>query len=479
MSKNPPQLFGVNLPQTNRIKLKNSIKSMKSAEKNVLYFHYSEFLLRANRNPWYKDTLNRANLSAIDGKGLHWAMWSTMNAGFLPQLYKLFFIYFPWLLRIPIFIMIFTIQLGVNLIVGFSTLLFRWNFSRRTKNEVILGRDFVYDLLQIAEQKSWKTVIIGGSSESDDVSNTLIRKIFPRLRLISWSRSYTSLLMQDQVLPEFVGQTLSNENVCQLFPDLHEAKQYIQKEKPDLVLVCLGGASGRQEFFIDHLAQDKSVSFALATGLGAAIDHLGGGAKQTQAPKWMISIGLEWLHRFISQPYRRKRIWDSIFTLWWWTTVQQFMQGTQSRPTVVNILSSAKKEILLVKRRNVLPGDIGWSFVQGGIEKNELPEVSGIREIHEEVGLEKHHLKAYLPSKYSNIEMYSISFLRFVLLEARFDSSKNYVNFVEYYGTKNPAVNWENQEAKWVDPNLVSTLLSVEKRFDWEYATEIIKATSP
>jgi exopolysaccharide biosynthesis WecB/TagA/CpsF family protein len=474
MSNKSPQLFGVNLPQTSGMKLKNTIKSMKIGEKNVLYFHYSEFLLRANRNPWYKDTLNRATISAIDGKGLHWAMWTTMNEGFLPQFYKLFFIYFPLIIRVPIFILMFGIQLLVNLSTGLFTLLFRLNFTRRTRNEVILGRDFVYDLLKIAETKNWKTVIIGGSSESDAFTNILIQKIFPRLNLISWSRSYTSLLMRDQVLPEFIGQTLSSENVCQLFPDLHEAKQYIQKEKPDLVLVCLGGASGRQEFFIDHLAQDKTVSFSLATGLGAAIDHLGGGAQQKQAPKWMISLGLEWLHRFIGQPYRRKRIWDSIFTLWWWTTVQQFMQGTQSRSTVVNILSNSKKEILIVKRRNVLPGDIGWSFVQGGIEKNELPEVAGIREIQEEVGLEKHHLKAYLPSKYSNIEMYSVSFLRFVLLGARHDSSKNYVNFVEYYGTKKPAVNWENQEAKWVNRHSVNTLLSIEKRFDWEYASQIL-----
>jgi exopolysaccharide biosynthesis WecB/TagA/CpsF family protein len=478
MSNKPPQLFGVNLPQMRATQLKNTIKSLKRGEKNVLYFHYSEFLLRANRNPWYKDTLNRATMSAIDGKGLHWAMWATMNEGFLPRFYKLFFIYFPWALRMPIFLFMFGIQLVVNLTTGFLTLLFRWNFTKRTKNEVILGRDFVYDLLKIAETKEWKTVIIGGSTESDEFTNTLIRKIFPQLNLISWSRSYTSLLMRDQVLPEFIGQTLSSENVCQLFPDLHEAKQYIQKEKPDLVLVCLGGSSGRQEFFIDHLAQDQTIRFTLATGLGAAIDHIGGGAQQKKAPNWMILLGLEWLYRFIRQPYRRKRIWDSIFTLWWWTTAQQFMQGTQSRSTVVNILSNTHKEILLVKRRNVLPGDIGWSFVQGGIEKNELPEIAGIREIHEEVGLEKYHLKAYLPSKYSNIEMYSVSFLRFLLLGARFESSKNFVNFVEYYGSKKPSVNWENQEARWVNLSKVGTLLSIEKRFDWEYATQVIKDLS-
>ncbi len=472
-----PSLFGVYLPQTSAHSIKQKIKGLKRhlSKKHVLYFHYSEFLLRANRNPWYKDTLNRGNMSAIDGKGLGWAMWATMDEGVIPKVYKLIFIYFPLILRLPIFILCFALQLGVNFITGLCTLLFKLDLSKRTKNEILLGRDFVYDLLRIAEQKGFKTLILGGSSESDQFTAQLIKQLFPTLNLISWARSYTSLLMRDQVLPEFINKTLNSENVCQFFPDLQEAKQFIKSEKPDIILVCLGGASGRQEFFIDNLYKDPDVDFLLATGLGAAIDHLGGGRKQTVAPKWMVSAGLEWLHRFITQPYRRKRIWDSIFTLWWWTTVEQFMRGTQGRPTVINILTNEKKEVLMVKRRNIIPGDLGWTFAQGGIDLNELAEVAGIREIHEEVGFEKHLLKSYLPSHYSQTEYYSVSFLRFVLLGARYERAENIINFVEYYGTKKPIPNWENQDAQWFDQRDIMTHLSVEKRPDWEKAVKILK----
>jgi 8-oxo-dGTP pyrophosphatase MutT (NUDIX family) len=281
--------------------------------------------------------------------------------------------------------------------------------------------------------------------------------------------------MQDKILPEFIGETLNSENVCQFFPDLWEAKKYIKQEKPDLILVCLGGSSGRQEFFIDNIYQDPQMEFLLATGLGAAIDHLGGGAKQSVAPKWMINSGLEWLHRMIHQPYRRKRVFDSIVTLWWWTTVQQFIQDTQSRPTVINILSNKNKEILLVKRRNILPGDVGWTFVQGGIEKKELPEIAGIREIVEEVKLEKNKLRAYLPSTFSDKETNTVSFLRFLVQGAKYDSSKNFLNFVEYSGDKTPTTNWENMEAKWFDHRDVINMLSIEKRKDWTKAVEVIK----
>jgi exopolysaccharide biosynthesis WecB/TagA/CpsF family protein len=472
-----PTLFGVKLPQITKFELKEKIRKLKRnlSKKNVLYFHYSEFLLRANRNPWYKDTLNNGNLAAIDGKGLHWAMWTTMKTGFLPDLFKKYFVYLHIVLRIPSFLILFFFQLWINLFVGLFTLTTKFNFTKRTKNQVILGRDFVYDLLKIAETNKLKTLLLGGSSESDEVTKTLINKLFPKLKLSIWSRSFTSLLMKDQFLPEFVGQTLNSENVCQFFPDLYEAKKFIKSEKPDLVLVCLGGGSGRQEFFIDNIYKDKNIDFLLATGLGAAVDHLGGGAKQTEAPKWMQSAGLEWLYRFIKQPYRRKRVFDSIVTLWWWTTVQQFMVGTQARPTVVNILTNSQKEVLLVKRRDILPGDVGWTFVQGGIEKNEIPEIAGIREIQEETGLETTKLQTYLPSSYSNIEPLPISFLRFVIMGCRYDSAKNYINFVEYSGLKKPQPNWENSEAKWFDHREVFANLSVEKRENWTKALEIIK----
>jgi exopolysaccharide biosynthesis WecB/TagA/CpsF family protein len=477
MAHSKPTLFGIQLPQTSKKIIKSRISRLTRnlSQKHVLYFLYSEFLLRANRNPYYKDTLNRANMNAIDGKGLHWAMWATMHTGFLPSLYSTSIIRFPTFLRIPLFVLLFGIQLAINLLTGFVTLILRISYTSRTHNEVVLGRDFVYDLLGIAEKKGFKTLILGGSSESDQITRSLIQQFFPKLDIISWSRSSTSLLMRDQVLPELSSEILNSTNVCQFFPDLADAKHYIQEEKPDLILVCLGGASGRQEFFIDNLYQDPSVDFLLATGLGAAIDHLGGGKKQTIAPRWMIQLGLEWLHRFIHQPYRRKRILDSILTLWWWTTVEQFMQHAHARPTVVNIVTNTEKQVLLVKRRNILPGDIGWTFVQGGIERGELAEAAGIREIEEEVRLEKKHLKTYLPATFSDIETYSISFVRFMLMGAKYNSSKNTINFVEYTGTKNPRANWENADAKWFDQREVLSKLSIEKQKDWINAVQLVK----
>jgi exopolysaccharide biosynthesis WecB/TagA/CpsF family protein len=469
-------LFGIVLPHITKFQLKERIRRLtSSSSKQILYFHYSEFLLRANRNPWYKDTLNRATISAIDGKGLHWAMWSMIKTGIIPLVFSKT-IHTPIFIRIPIFLVLFVIQLIINIFSGFFSLVLKINYTDRTKNEVILGRDFIYDLLRIATEKNWKTLIIGGSRQSDEITKSFIHKLFPDLKLDLWTRDPKTLLMKDQVLPEYEHQVLNSENVCQFFPDLWEAKKHIISSKPDLILVCLGGASGRQEFFIDNLYQDKNVDFTLATGLGAAFDHLGGGDQQPIAPAWMIKSGLEWLYRLFTQPKRRKRIIDSIVTLWWWTTLYQFQQYGISRPTVVNIVHNHDKEILMVKRREILPGDVGWSFVQGGIENRENTKQAGLREVVEEAKLEPKLLTTYFEPILSQNEDYAVSLIRFILLGARYSRAKKYINFVEYSGNSLPKNNYENSEAAWFDHRHIISNLSIEKRPEWIKALEHIKS---
>ena len=464
----PPRLFGVTLPQTTKFLLRERLRRLKStSKKHVLYFHYSEFLLRANRNPWYKETLNRATLSAIDGKGLHWALWTSLHPAPLPRLYALF-LDAPVVVRCGIFLVLFCAQLGLNFFSGLFSLLLNLNYTQRTGNEVILGRDFIYDLLRIGRDKGWKTLIISGSRQADELTHKFITNLFPGLDLKLWTRESTSLLMRDKVLPEFAGQTLNNQNVTRFFPDLGEAKKYIQKEKPQLILVCLGGASGRQEFFIDNLYQDENVDFVLATGLGAAVDHLGGGSGQRVAPKWMTKTGLEWLFRFLTQPGRRGRIWDSIFTLYWWTTVEQFQKVGRARKTVVNLVDNLEEKVLLVERKNLVPGDIDWGFVQGGVGPKEKPEQAGLREIVEEVGLEPGQLELYRQAEYTGTEEYPVSFARFFFQGAKYRRSQKFLNYVTYTGQSVPKTNWENRQAKWFEAVAIKDYLALDKHPDWQ-----------
>jgi N-acetylglucosaminyldiphosphoundecaprenol N-acetyl-beta-D-mannosaminyltransferase len=74
--------------------------------------------------------------------------------------------------------------------------------------------------------------------------------------------------------------------------------QLIAAAKPDMVIVGLGAP--KQELWVHaHRAQ---IAAPVALCVGATIDFLAG--EKRRAPVWMRRVGLEWVHRLISEPRR-------------------------------------------------------------------------------------------------------------------------------------------------------------------------------
>lgn len=76
----------------------------------------------------------------------------------------------------------------------------------------------------------------------------------------------------------------------------------IKEKKPYALFVAMG--SPRQELFIKKYIDELPCKVFM--GVGGSFDVFAG--KITRAPKWMINLGLEWLHRVIKEPSRIKRL---------------------------------------------------------------------------------------------------------------------------------------------------------------------------
>ena len=74
----------------------------------------------------------------------------------------------------------------------------------------------------------------------------------------------------------------------------------IRRSRPDVLLVALG--SPKQETWIHHHLETGQLDVPVVVGIGAGFDFLAG--RQRRAPRWMRNLGLEWLHRVASQPFR-------------------------------------------------------------------------------------------------------------------------------------------------------------------------------
>lgn len=74
----------------------------------------------------------------------------------------------------------------------------------------------------------------------------------------------------------------------------------INNAKPDVVFVCFGAVGLKQEKWI--LGNKDKLNTKLLIGLGGTIDDIAGVVKR--APKIMIKLNLEWLHRLMKNPSR-------------------------------------------------------------------------------------------------------------------------------------------------------------------------------
>jgi exopolysaccharide biosynthesis WecB/TagA/CpsF family protein len=313
-------LAGVSLPQSTKAQLDSFVEQIEVNNKKVLYFLYSEFVLRANQNVNYSKILNQADLLIIDGRGLEWSNFMLLG-NIKKQLGKYTHLSILW-------------NCFKNLFKGFFMITGKFDFKKRTNNEIILGRDFAFELLAKSNRNKEKVVIIG----SNKAVQKELDKMYPEIRLVVWEADYNSNLMRDQArntknsdltIQEKHG-LINQDNLLIEFPDLLQARALIRRIEPELVLVCLGGATGKQEFFINNIKNDVSINFGIAVGIGAAFDHLGSGEKQKRTSKQLEKRGLEWMFRIITNPKRGFRTWYSIYQLWLLTSLQPYTERTNN-----------------------------------------------------------------------------------------------------------------------------------------------------
>ncbi len=154
----------------------------------------------------------------------------------------------------------------------------------------------------------------------------------------------------------------------------------IQNFKPDLA-ICLFGAP-EQEKYLFHL-QEKLGRISLSVGLGGAFDFLTG--KLKRAPQLWRKLGLEWLWRFIQQPWRWQRIWRATIIFSGKVIYWRFIMPHLYRPNVAVLMYKFGKngrEIFIVERQD---RETHWQLPQGGLDGQDIA-AAGAKELREESG---------------------------------------------------------------------------------------------
>ncbi len=149
---------------------------------------------------------------------------------------------------------------------------------KKPVKEKIAGIDVVKEVLIKANLEAKSIYLLGAKEEILKKCVENIKLEFPNLKVSGFHNGFFDLNNCDDIIEDI--------KMCQ----------------PWAIFVAMG--SPRQEIFIRKIINISNTHIFM--GVGGVFDIFAGELKR--APKWMISLGLEWLYRVIKEPFRIKRL---------------------------------------------------------------------------------------------------------------------------------------------------------------------------
>ncbi len=172
----------------------------------------------------------------------------------------------------------------------------RW-LGQPSLPERIAGVDTVVALAELSAQKGYRIFFLGARPGIAEKTVAILKTRYPAMVAAG----------------AFAGSPAAAEE------DAIVAR--IQAARPDIILVAYGAP--RQDKWIAR--NMYRLPAAVLMGVGGAFDFISGAT--VRAPQWMQSLGLEWLHRFLHQPWRWRRIWNAVPHFLWLIGREKILGG--------------------------------------------------------------------------------------------------------------------------------------------------------
>lgn len=171
--------------------------------------------------------------------------------------------------------------------------------SGRVRNR-ISGIDLMERLISEASKKAYTVGFIGGRKNVAKKAAINIQKKFPKLK-ISFAESGGEVDRNGNMINDYrlkINEKDKKKNPKSLIIN-HQS--LLRLPKADLLFVAFGAK--KQEKWIAR--NMSAIPVKVAMGVGGAFDYLSGDIKRS--PKILRDLGLEWLFRLLTEPWRIKR----------------------------------------------------------------------------------------------------------------------------------------------------------------------------
>ena len=153
--------------------------------------------------------------------------------------------------------------------------------AKMVKNPVkekIAGIEVMKAIIEKCEKEGKGIYLLGAEEEILKLCKENIKKTFPNIKIVGSHNGFFDLNNCDDIIED------------------------IKKSNPWGLFIAMG--CPRQENFIVNYIDELNCNFYMP--VGGSFDVFAG--KVNRAPKWMLSLGLEWLYRVLKEPWRIKRL---------------------------------------------------------------------------------------------------------------------------------------------------------------------------
>lgn len=171
-----------------------------------------------------------------------------------------------------------------SLLKTLLAIVFNKRYIQSVIKEQVTGSRMIYDLAKLAEEKKFSIALVGGVANVAAQAAYELKKQFPNLKI--------NLAISGRPFDDAIIKEINDSN-------------------SDILLIAY--SPPKQEMWL-HDNYEK-LNCRVAIGLGGTFDYIAG--KRLSAPNFAHSMGLEWLWRLITQPWRIKRIWNAVPVFIW------------------------------------------------------------------------------------------------------------------------------------------------------------------
>jgi N-acetylglucosaminyldiphosphoundecaprenol N-acetyl-beta-D-mannosaminyltransferase len=149
--------------------------------------------------------------------------------------------------------------------------------GRRIRQRVT-GADLTEQIALAASQQGWSIFLLGAKKGVAETAAQKLQSRYPKLNIAG-------------TLYSRPGE-MDNDEICRI----------VKNAQPTILLVAYGAPM--QDLWISR--NQVQLNIPVAIGIGGTFDFIAGTLKR--APRWMGSIGLEWLWRLMQEPWRWRRM---------------------------------------------------------------------------------------------------------------------------------------------------------------------------